>query len=310
MSSAKSPKQTPESPVDFAKEYPEVQARLCAEFADVKTRQAGKGRTLSYITARQAMNRLDEVIGWTNWWDDYVEHATSVVCRLTIRLPDGRCLTKADAGGFAPMEMYGDKGNRQVDEKSRAKSGYSDAFKRAAAKFGVGRYLYRDGIPRLARTTATKAAPPPRNGDVPVRNDEDGQKDYPYHGPQASPVSADDKAVHVSQVRDFEDWLKTFCAKVNGNWVDSWKRDFGGAVPEGVQMQLINTYQLMNHLVKWKRGPDFEGNHTVRMKIVTKLWCEDYMATKDEATAYVTGLGKKYKLEYQGEPTREPGQEG
>ena len=27
------------------------------------------------------------------------------------------------------------------------KSGYSDAFKRAAVKFGVGRYLYRDGVP-------------------------------------------------------------------------------------------------------------------------------------------------------------------
>jgi hypothetical protein len=39
--------------------------------------------------------------------------------------------------------------NGQVikDEENTDKTGASDAFKRAAAKFGVGRYLYRDGVP-------------------------------------------------------------------------------------------------------------------------------------------------------------------
>jgi hypothetical protein len=33
------------------------------------------------------------------------------------------------------------------------KSGFSDAFKRAAVKFGIGRYLYRDGVPRFVQET-------------------------------------------------------------------------------------------------------------------------------------------------------------
>jgi len=87
------------------------------------------------------MNRLDDVVGPSNWWDEYQPLEHSVICRLTIRLPDGTVLTKCDAGGYAGMADPGD------DDKS----GFADAFKRAAVKFGVGRYLYRDGVPKFAR---------------------------------------------------------------------------------------------------------------------------------------------------------------
>src|SRR5262249_48874339 len=59
----------------------------------------------------------------------------------TVRMPDGTTLTKSDAGGYAGMSDSGD------DEKS----GYSDGFKRAAVKFGVARYLYRDGTPTFVQ---------------------------------------------------------------------------------------------------------------------------------------------------------------
>jgi hypothetical protein len=36
------------------------------------------------------------------------------------------------------------------DEGDDDKSGFSDSFKRAAVKFGIGRYLYKDGVPRWA----------------------------------------------------------------------------------------------------------------------------------------------------------------
>jgi hypothetical protein len=87
------------------------------------------------------MNRLDEVLGPANWWDEYLPQEHSVICRLTIRLPDGTTLTKSDAGGYAGMSDSGD------DDKS----GFSDAFKHAAVKFGVGRYLYRDGVPSFVQ---------------------------------------------------------------------------------------------------------------------------------------------------------------
>lgn len=140
---------------------------LSAQFAggEVK-RRSQAGRQFSYVTARTVMNRLDVVLGPENWWDEYqpIEHA--VVCRLYVRLPDGQVLCKQDVGGNAGMSDQGD------DEKS----GFSDAFKRAAVKFGVGRYLYGDGVAshveeepvatgevidvEVVEETVTPAAPP------------------------------------------------------------------------------------------------------------------------------------------------------
>src|SRR5881227_1430774 len=133
--------------------FPDLFAALAAPFEsqEVKIRPAQGGRQLHYITARTAMNRLDSVLGPENWWDDFVPSENSVTCRLTIRLPDGSTVTKADAGGYAGMADQGD------DDKS----GFSDAFKRAAAKFGVARYLYRDGVPHFVREREPRAVAPP-----------------------------------------------------------------------------------------------------------------------------------------------------
>lgn len=132
--------------------YPDLFAALAAPFDshEVKLRSAAGGRQLHYITARTAMNRLDNVLGPENWWDEYVPLEHSVVCRLTLRLPDGSTVTKCDAGGYAGMADQGD------DDKS----GFSDAFKRAAAKFGVARYLYRDGVPQFVRDREGAIEPP------------------------------------------------------------------------------------------------------------------------------------------------------
>ena len=133
-------------------QFPELWAALGAPFGEVRTRTQA-GRQLSYLTARMVMNRLDEALGPENWWDDYRpagDHST--LCVLTVRLPDGSILSKCDAGGNAGMSDQGD------DDKSAV----SDAFKRAAVKFGVGRYLYRDGVPTFRIVTKeTLALPAP-----------------------------------------------------------------------------------------------------------------------------------------------------
>lgn len=113
---------------------------------ELRVRQQG-GRDLTYVTSRTVMNRLDEILGPENWWDTYVPGSNSVMCKLTVRLPDGSTVTKEDAGGYAGMSDQGD------DDKS----GFSDALKRAAAKFGVGRYLYGDGVPPFARPAFSEA---------------------------------------------------------------------------------------------------------------------------------------------------------
>lgn len=115
-----------------------VFAALAAPFGadEVRTRNQN-GRDLQYITARTAMNRLDEAVGPSNWWDRYTPLGDSaVVCELSVRMPDGSVLTRSDAGGFSKTH----------DPSDVEKSGLSDAFKRAAVKFGVGRYLYGDGV--------------------------------------------------------------------------------------------------------------------------------------------------------------------
>ena len=117
--------------------FPEIFDALAEPFRASQIKTLPKGPGLKYITARTVMNRLDAVIGPENWWDEYTPQPNCVVCRLTIRLPNGDVITKSDAGGHAGMSDEGD------DEKS----GYSDAFKRAAVKFGIGRHLYGDGVP-------------------------------------------------------------------------------------------------------------------------------------------------------------------
>jgi hypothetical protein len=73
------------------------------------------------------------VLGVDGWQDDYqCLPAGSVVCRLRCRI-GGDWLTKVDVGG--PSE--------QPDGGDRLKAAFSDALKRAAVKYGVGRYLYR-----------------------------------------------------------------------------------------------------------------------------------------------------------------------
>jgi hypothetical protein len=87
------------------------------------------------------MNRLDEALGPENWWDEYTPMQNAVICKLTVRLPDGSTITKSDAGGFTTT----------ADASDYEKTGFSDAFKRAAVKFGVARYLYGDGVPTSIR---------------------------------------------------------------------------------------------------------------------------------------------------------------
>jgi hypothetical protein len=121
---------------------PEVKAitqALAAPFdtSEVKFKPAvvsgNRALALAYVDARVIQDRLDEVLGVEGWQDEYEILADgSVVCKLRLRLGD-EWITKMDVGG--PSE--------QPDEGDRRKAAFSDALKRAAVKFGIGRYLYR-----------------------------------------------------------------------------------------------------------------------------------------------------------------------
>ncbi len=88
---------------------------------------------IPYVDARAIQDRLDLVLGLSHWKDEYECLADgSVICRLSIRV-DEEWIVKVDVGG--PSD--------QPDEGDRRKAAFSDALKRAAVKFGIGRYLYR-----------------------------------------------------------------------------------------------------------------------------------------------------------------------
>src|SRR4051794_20149517 len=88
---------------------------------------------MAYIDARLIQDRLDEVVGVENWEDAYkILPDGGVMCRLRVKLGD-RWIAKTDVG--SPSE--------QPDLGDRLKAAFSDALKRTAAKFGIGRYLHR-----------------------------------------------------------------------------------------------------------------------------------------------------------------------
>jgi len=86
-----------------------------------------RGLALAYIDARDVMARLDQVCGAAGWQDRYEFHGPRTVCYLSIKI-DGEWVTKADGAGDSDVEAE--------------KGAISDAFKRAAVKWGIGRYLY------------------------------------------------------------------------------------------------------------------------------------------------------------------------
>lgn len=80
-----------------------------------------------YITSRAIQDRLDEVFGVFGWQDQYRETPNGMICDLTVKYKDKQ-ITKSD--GAADIRRFPVKGV------------ISDALKRAAVKFKIGRYLY------------------------------------------------------------------------------------------------------------------------------------------------------------------------
>jgi len=102
-----------------------------------------KGMALAYIDARAVMDRLDAVCGPDGWQNNNVfGPGGTVVCNLGILMGD-TWIWKADGAGATDVE--GEKG------------AISDALKRAAVRFGIGRYLYELKSPWVALVPAGRS---------------------------------------------------------------------------------------------------------------------------------------------------------
>jgi hypothetical protein len=93
-----------------------------------KTTDKKKAQLLAYIDARDVMEVLDRAAGFENWQCRYtLSDAGLLICEVGLRI-GGEWLWRANGAGDTQVEA----------EKGKC----SDAFKRAAVVWGVGRYLY------------------------------------------------------------------------------------------------------------------------------------------------------------------------
>jgi hypothetical protein len=125
--------------MDAQELFDQLSAPFPVEMIEWRVGSTNKEKTkclpLCYIDARAVMDRLDTVCGPDGWQCNYTHgNGGAWICNLGIKVQDPRLvnpnewLWKADGAGATDIE--GDKG------------AMSDAFKRAAVRWGVGRYLY------------------------------------------------------------------------------------------------------------------------------------------------------------------------
>ena len=103
-----------------------------------------KALVVPYIDSRQVQQRLDEVVGKMNWQNTY--DATTGTSSLGIRVGDG-WIYKTDVGTESKTEK----------EKGMA----SDALKRAAVLWGIGRDIYEIGQKQIDYDSAAKITKTP-----------------------------------------------------------------------------------------------------------------------------------------------------
>ena len=106
-----------------------------------------EGFAVPYLDARAIADRLDSVVGQNNWKDSYSPWHTYVE-----KIEDkGKVTTKQIQSQICILSIYDEERKEWIDKSDGAentdvesiKGGISDAFKRAAVKWNVGRYMYK-----------------------------------------------------------------------------------------------------------------------------------------------------------------------
>lgn len=162
-------------------EEKELQERLSAPFyaSEIEWRIGAtngnktSGIALPYITNRAIQNRLDEVCGVFGWKNEFIVNDKSKICGISIKVGN-EWLTKYDGADDTNIEA--------------TKGGISNAMKRAAVQWGIGRYLYKlptfwVAIEQAGKSYKIKGKPPelPQWAlpeEIPAKNSKDFTEDY------------------------------------------------------------------------------------------------------------------------------------
>ena len=100
----------------------------------VTSKDKTSGLAIPYVTNRAIQDRLDEVVGPENWYNDYKPwHGNgkkdAQICGISIYFEGKGFITKWDGAEDSDIEPI--------------KGGLSDSMKRAAVQWGIGRVLYK-----------------------------------------------------------------------------------------------------------------------------------------------------------------------
>ncbi len=106
---------------------PTAKSEIKYRVGSVYDKDRGKATVLSYVDARYVQDTLDNLIGPEFWENRFYEAKGALFCEITINI-DGVKISKSDCGTESDI--------------APAKGEASDAFKRAAVMFGIGRDLY------------------------------------------------------------------------------------------------------------------------------------------------------------------------
>jgi len=154
---------------------------LLAPFQDHELSQVPRGgKTLTYLDKRALENRLDTVCGPQGWWNEFQATDRGMICTIHILVPvDKRdpgygesftwlWIAKSDGGGAEGMV----KKAGVEDEDNDFKSEFTNAFRRAAQDaWGIGRYLYKKGVPGWIDPSNLPLEPGPVNIVSPIALD-------------------------------------------------------------------------------------------------------------------------------------------
>lgn len=165
-----------------------------------------KGMALAYIDARAVMDRLDAVVGPSGWQDSYTIGEGKTICNLAIKCGD-EWVWKADGAGNTDFEAE--------------KGALSDSFKRAAVRWGIGRYLYNLASPWVPIESRGKShfitAEGKRTLDALLR----GQKSAPTPSPQPEQRSP-------NKPTDWDAWVRAakpiIAKKTTITAIDTWRQ--------------------------------------------------------------------------------------
>jgi len=167
---------------------------------------------VAYVDSRDVQNLLDKVVWPENWQDEYYQVKNTMLCKIGIKIGD-EWVWKWDGGTETDIES--EKGE------------LSDSFKRAAVKWGVGRFLYDLDIVKIPANEVKDKV----------------KKNYPY------PVDKNGK-----RIWDITEYINNLNSKPLIDWNNAPIRDDVPQIPSKTTKPYITGLQVQTMLMDYKEG--------------------------------------------------------